>query len=401
MKVVEVPIEQFKQDPENANLGTPAGQEMIEQSFEEVGAGRSIMVDAQDGIIGGNKSQLAAIKAGLTKAILVESEGDALIVHRRTDLQPGDEKRERLALLDNRTSEVSLAWDFKVLKDKWDRGVSLDGLWSKAQVGLIFEQFQKDIDQPESLDNVSEQLPGAAALKIDMSFPSENPFEIPDLRADMLAELPEPIDIWCGRDASDQSWTGAWLYCYGSDSMRGLDTSRAVLAFYVDDYRFARWWEMPDIYVAKAINAGFKVAVAPNFSLYGADALAVHLYQTYKARWLGRYMQEAGIWLIPDVEWADERDLEFCMLGIPKGAPCLSMQLQAVGAYSPHQLRIEQDLMRQVLEYLGPEHVMLYGGGKKNKEIFAGAIPDRVGVTWMASRVIRRHDRAMTRPLTI
>lgn len=397
-KVTETTLDAFLQDTENANVGTPQGREMLARSFEEAGAGRSLLVDADGVLIAGNKSQEAALSKGLSKAVVVETDGTEVVVVKRTDLHTGDPKREALALYDNRTTEVGLRWDPAAIKKKFEAGLpAIRELWNKQELALMLGHSAHDNGGPESLDEVSDQLPGAAALKPDMTFPSDNPFEIPDLLDDMLSELPQPIDIWAGHDSSDAEWEGWWLYCYGSDSMRGLDTSRAVLAFYVDDYRFDRWWELPDVYVSKALNAGFGVAVSPNFSLYAGDPLVVHLYQVYKSRWLGRYMQEAGIPIIPDVEWVREEDFEFCFLGVPVGAPCISMQIQTINRGNEQKAA---DEIRHALSVLQPEHLLLYGGGDVSKQTIAGAIPDSIGVTWVTSRVIRRHDRAMTKPLT-
>lgn len=39
-------------------------------------------------------------------------------------------------------------------------------------------------------------------------------------------------------------------------------------------------------------------------------------------------MQEAGLKVIPDVNWSDDDNFEFCFAGIPKNAPCVAIQLQ-------------------------------------------------------------------------
>lgn len=129
-------VRQFKQDPDNANLGTDRGQHLLVESIEESGFGRSLVVDAEDTLISGNKSQLAAIKAGITEAIVVESEGDKVVVHRRKDLHGDDVRRSRLALADNRVGEVNLLWDMGRVAIFQQRGVDLSSLWDAGQVPL-------------------------------------------------------------------------------------------------------------------------------------------------------------------------------------------------------------------------------------------------------------------------
>ena len=45
MKQEEINIEDLKQDSRNFNKGTEQGQELMERSFKEMGAGRSILID--------------------------------------------------------------------------------------------------------------------------------------------------------------------------------------------------------------------------------------------------------------------------------------------------------------------------------------------------------------------
>ena len=54
-------------DKRNFNKGNEKGQQLMERSFKELGAGRSILLDKNGNIIAGNKSQKAAIAAGIKK----------------------------------------------------------------------------------------------------------------------------------------------------------------------------------------------------------------------------------------------------------------------------------------------------------------------------------------------
>ena len=48
-----IDIEQLAQDQHNFNQGTEQGQELMERSFKEMGAGRSILIDRNGNIIKG------------------------------------------------------------------------------------------------------------------------------------------------------------------------------------------------------------------------------------------------------------------------------------------------------------------------------------------------------------
>lgn len=104
-------IEELVQDDHNLNKGTEAGQKLMEKSFKELGAGRSILVDKDGRIIAGNKSQKAAMAAGIKKVRVIETQGDELIAVKRTDLSLDSKEGRELAYADNLTTQVNLAWD--------------------------------------------------------------------------------------------------------------------------------------------------------------------------------------------------------------------------------------------------------------------------------------------------
>ena len=104
-------IEELVQDDHNLNKGTEAGQKLMEKSFKDLGAGRSILVDKDGRIIAGNKSQLAAMAAGIKKVRVIETQGDELIAVKRTDLSLDSKEGRELAYADNLTTQVNLAWD--------------------------------------------------------------------------------------------------------------------------------------------------------------------------------------------------------------------------------------------------------------------------------------------------
>lgn len=110
-----VKIESLIQDDKNFNKGTEKGEQLINKSFAELGAGRSVLLDKDNRIIAGNKSQKAAINAGLKNVRIIETDGTELIAVKRTDVSLDSEKGRKLALADNLTQQVNLAWDEAVV----------------------------------------------------------------------------------------------------------------------------------------------------------------------------------------------------------------------------------------------------------------------------------------------
>ena len=94
-------------DPDNANEGTERGRYMVDASLRDVGAGRSIVVDANGVVLAGNKTLEVAEEIGLPIKV-VRTSGEALVVVQREDLDTlgSDDRARLLAYYDNRSGEL-------------------------------------------------------------------------------------------------------------------------------------------------------------------------------------------------------------------------------------------------------------------------------------------------------
>ena len=114
----------IKFDKRNYRKHNDRNKELIKKSLEECGAGRSIVIDNDDEIIAGNGIYEQAQALNIPVKV-IETDGSELVVVKRTDLNTDDEKRKKLAVMDNSTSDSSefdlelLSVDFEVpeLKD--------------------------------------------------------------------------------------------------------------------------------------------------------------------------------------------------------------------------------------------------------------------------------------------
>lgn len=121
--VKEAKLEDLIPDDLNANKGTQYGTHLIEKSFSEFGAGRSILLDKNNRIISGNKSTEGASSVGIEDVIIVETDGTKLVAVKRTDIDLDSESGRKLALADNATSKANLDWDAEAIQaitNQWD-----------------------------------------------------------------------------------------------------------------------------------------------------------------------------------------------------------------------------------------------------------------------------------------
>lgn len=111
-------MEEIKFDKRNYRKHNQRNKELIKKSLEECGAGRSIVIDNEGEIIAGNGIYEQA-KALNIPVKIIESDGSELVVVKRTDLAPDDEKRKQLAVMDNSTSDSS-EFDMKLLQKDFE-----------------------------------------------------------------------------------------------------------------------------------------------------------------------------------------------------------------------------------------------------------------------------------------
>lgn len=116
-------VKDLKQDRRNYRKHNERNLDLIKKSINEVGLGRSIVIDSENEIVCGNG--LVSQLDKNTPVKVIETDGSELVVVKRTDLNTDDEKRKKLAVMDNSTSDSSefdlelLSVDFEVpeLKD--------------------------------------------------------------------------------------------------------------------------------------------------------------------------------------------------------------------------------------------------------------------------------------------
>lgn len=165
-KIIKGKISDLIPDDKNANKGTERGRYMIERSLTDLGAGRSIVVDKNGKIIGGNKTTEAAYESGIEDAIVIQTDGTKLIVHQRIDLDlDEDEKARKLAIADNRTSEISLTWDAEVLAELAQE-TDLSDYFKDEEIEDILAQMSKEAtefqgsqifgDKPDENEDIDE-----------------------------------------------------------------------------------------------------------------------------------------------------------------------------------------------------------------------------------------------------
>ena len=405
--VEDVKITEIKGHDKNPRVGNV---DLIAESLEQYGQYRPIIVNRRNNtIVGGHHTWLAARKLGWKNISVAWVDVD-------------EETHRRIMLMDNKSSDIG-DYDERLLAeliaslpditatgydaDEVDELLALietdadavisdvtDAIDEERRVERELEESQTFDgsplgDEPEpgdddretyspppkndDLENAPSELGGIVQFSPpeDVIFKGVGPWGIPALKNDMLMtfdELPENLDSWAGSATKDwpddDQW---WLYNWGIDSTSGMkDISKIVLSFYCFDDYFDNWWYYPERYIGKVVNSRIKYALTPNWSQPTQLPKVECLWNLYRARWVGRYMQEAGIKVCPDITWRDG-DLDYLerhvLSTLPVGIPLIALQYQTINwEEAVGGIDRAAESLRLVLDTLQPEGLLLYAG---------------------------------------
>ena len=127
--------------------------------------------------------------------------------------------------------------------------------------------------------------------------------------------------------------------------------------FYEFDYLFERLWRDPRRYLP--ILKRYNGVILPDFSLYRDMPLVMQLWNVYRSRAIGCWLQRNGVKVIVNVRWGDRRTHRVCCDGVPRGC---TIAVGTVGALGNAEDRayFERGLA-YVVRRLVPRAIVVYG----------------------------------------
>lgn len=172
-QVQEINIEDLQLDELNPNKSSDRGADMILNSLSSVGFGRSVLLDKNNKLIGGNQTVKAALKTALKKVRVIETDGSEIIAVKRTDLDLDvDEKARKLSLFDNRTSEISLNWDPEVLSQLSSDGMDLSELFTEVELSKLCASLADEMEDDDELGmDVEDEAPEGGIRQFNLFIP--------------------------------------------------------------------------------------------------------------------------------------------------------------------------------------------------------------------------------------
>lgn len=127
--------------------------------------------------------------------------------------------------------------------------------------------------------------------------------------------------------------------------------------FFLDDYQFERLWKTPDRYLSMLYD--FKYVMSPDFSTYTDFPKIIQIYNHYRKHWIGAYLQENGIDVIPTISWSTPDSYEWCFDGEPEGG---TVAVSSVGTQKNKKTK-ELFILgyKEMVRRLQPETIIFYG----------------------------------------
>lgn len=127
--------------------------------------------------------------------------------------------------------------------------------------------------------------------------------------------------------------------------------------FFLDDYQFERLWKIPDRYLSMLYD--FKYVMTPDFSTYTDFPKIIQIYNHYRKHWIGAYLQENGIDVIPTISWSTPDSYEWCFDGEPEGG---TVAVSSVGTQKNKKTK-ELFILgyKEMVRRLQPETIIFYG----------------------------------------
>ena len=364
IKTEMVPIADLNKYYKNPNIGDP---EKTAESLDANGQFRSIVVNKgthtgrPNEILAGNHTFMGAKKLKWPKIQVDWVDVD-------------DEHARRIVLADN-GSRDGATYDndilAELLSDQKEETGSLVGttLTDDLLDGLLSKNSTKnDSSGVDKIEDAPDDLGGLADLKNHVIFDSDLEYEIPALLPDMILDEPlEPMKVWAGHELDgrdkigDEEWGETWWLSMWHAGSMGINWEKAIPYFYTDDFHFEPVYNDPAKNTKKILGLGIKYAIMPNYTIYPEMPTALWVYSAYRSFFVARYMQEAGITIIPDIQTGmDEAVMDVSLIGIPEGAGVVATQAQMQGG-DKQSIRKKARLLKEAEDRLGFKNILVYG----------------------------------------
>ncbi len=317
MNIIEKSINEVKPYKNNPRKNDEA-VEYVANSIKEFGFKVPIIIDKNNIIVAGHTRYKASKRLGLQKVPCIIAD----------DLN--DEQIKAFRLADNKVSEKS-EWDDSLLDEELSNIFDID---MKLFDFDIFNGEQEEVAEYKS--NERERTNNAYNLELYDDTRVDGFYQMPIIKNDNF--IPDRL--------------------IGFNYMLNSKSTKAGIHCFVDDYQFERLWNDPYKYIDDISH--YECILSPDFSLYMDMPMSMKIWNVYRSRMIGQFLQDNGIKVIPTLSWAEKETFEFCFDGIPKGS---IVAISTIGVkQSKDALKIWKNGVDELIKRIEPSTILVYGG---------------------------------------
>lgn len=323
LKIEYMSLSDIKPYRRNAKKHPAEQVEQIANSITQFGMNDPIAVAGDDNeIVEGHGRYLACKQIHL----------DTVPVIRLDHLT--DEQRKAYNLVHNKLT-MNSDFDLKLLSQELDDIFSLD----MNEFGFEVDDIHDEWEDKHQENRERERFSDANILNLERAqYPGVGDYDIPQLHP--VTVLPQ-IDEWIG-----------FNYVLSEKN-----PENKAVHFFLNDYQFERIWNNPNQYIDKLSK--FAAVATPDFSPYCDMPFCLQLYNHYRKHWVGAWMQEHGITVIPTIRAStDHRSFGFYLDGEPHGGAVL---ISSMWTKTDEQKKTFLEEFNTMYDTLNPSNIFLYG----------------------------------------
>ena len=146
-------------------------------------------------------------------------------------------------------------------------------------------------------------------------------------------------------------------YITFSKAMREKKDFHQWVCFYENDFEFERLWNCPSKYLNRLRK--FDGVITPDYSCFYDMPLAMQLWNIFRSRTIGAWLQKQGLKVIPNIRFGDERTFDCCCDGVSRHGV---ISMGTLGCLKDIEYRsVFISGIERVIELLEPETIIFYG----------------------------------------
>ena len=179
------------------------------------------------------------------------------------------------------------------------------------------------------------------------------------LRNKFLGETPWKMPDIPKCELSKEELDGLRLIGYDR-AKNGKDAHfNRMVHFFHYDYKFEDIWKDPEKRIE--VLRKYRAVLSPYYNMYIEMHPVMQLYNTFRNRWVGAYLADHKIKVVPTVNWGDESTFDFCFEGIAKGsAVAVSTYMAHEHSTCPEQKEWFMTGYNEMLRRIEPEVIICY-----------------------------------------